>query len=64
MTDHLTHPKFLNYDPSILLSSQGDGRMDTKIYRVLEALRDIYPKTCGICDATVTINVLKNSLTI
>ena len=53
MIDYLTHPKFLNYDPSILPSSQGGGGgMGTKTYRVLEALRDVYPRTQGICDAS------------
>ena len=53
MIDYLTHPKFLNYDPSILPSSQGGGGgMATKTYRVLEALRDVYPRTRGICDAS------------
>ena len=53
MIDYLTHPKFLNYDPSILPSSQdGGGGMGTKTYRVLEALRDVYPRTRGICDAS------------
>ena len=52
MIDYLTHPKFLNYDPSILPSSQGGGGgMGTKTYRVLEALRDVYPRTQGICDS-------------
>lgn len=53
MIDYLTHPKFLNYDSSILPSSQGGGGgMGTKTYRVLEALRDVYPRTQGICDAS------------
>ncbi|MDE0298616.1 MAG: glycosyltransferase [Candidatus Poribacteria bacterium] len=53
MIDYLTHPKFLNYDPSIPPSSQGGGGgMGTKTYRVLEALRDVYPRTQGICDAS------------
>ena len=53
MIDYLTHPKFLNYDPSVLPSSQGGGGgMGTKTYRVLEALRDVYPRTQGICDAS------------
>ena len=52
MIDNLTHPKFLNYDPSVLPSSQGGGGMGTKTYRVLEALRDVYPRTQEICDAS------------
>ena len=53
MIDYLTHPKFLNYDPSVLPSSQGGGGgMGTKTSRVLEALRDVYPRTQGICDAS------------
>ena len=53
MIDYLTHPKFLNYNPSVLPSSQGGGGgMGTKTYRVLEALRDVYPRTQGICDAS------------
>ena len=53
MLDYLTHPKFLNYDPSILPSNQGGGGgMGTKTYRVLEALQDVYPRTQGICDAS------------
>ena len=28
MIDYLTHPKFLNYDPSLLPSSQGGGGRD------------------------------------
>ncbi len=70
MIDYLTHPKFLNYDPSILPSSQGGGGgMGTKTYRVLEALRDVYPRTQGICDAseitadTVLIEPLRFTLT-
>ena len=36
MIDYLTHPKFVNYDPSILPSSQGGGGgMGTKTSRVL-----------------------------
>ena len=52
MIDYLTHPKFLNYDPSVLPSRQGGGGMFTKTFRVLEALRDVYPRTQGICDAS------------
>ena len=70
MIDYLTHPKFLNYDPSVLPSSQGGGGgMGTKTYRVLEALRDVYPRTQGICDAseitadTVLIEPLRFTLT-
>ena len=70
MIDYLTHPRFLNYDSSILPSNQGGGGgMGTKTYRVLEALRDVYPRTQGICDAseitadTVLIEPLRFSLT-
>ena len=70
MIDYLTHPKFLNCDPSILPSSQGGGGgMGTKTYRVLDALRDVYPRTQGICDAseitadTVLIDPLRFTLT-
>ncbi len=51
MIDYLTHPKFLNCDPSILPSSQGGGGgMGVKTHRVLEALSDVYPRTRRICD--------------
>ena len=52
MIDYLTHPKFLNYDPSVLPSAQGGGGgMGTKTYRTLEALRQVYPKTNGIINS-------------
>lgn len=44
MIDHLTHPKFVNYDPSVLPSAQGGG-MGTKTYRALEAIKEVYPRS-------------------
>lgn len=53
MIDYLTHPKFLNYDPSVLPSSQGGGGgMGMKTHRTLEALQQVYPKTNGIMNAS------------
>lgn len=71
MIDYLTHPKFLNYDPSVLPSSQGGGGgMSTKTYRVLEAFKEVYPNTRGICNAsditadTVLIEPLRFTLSL
>ena len=53
MIDYLTHPKFVNYDCKQLPSAQGGGGgMGVKTFRVLEALRDTYPKTNSITNAT------------
>ena len=69
MIDYLTHPKFVNYDPNVLPSAQGGGGgMGTKTCRVLEALRDVYPRTRGICNSeeitaeTVLIEPLRFTL--
>lgn len=51
MIDYLTHPDFVNYNPSELPSRQGGGRMRTKTYRVVEALKDVYPRTRVICNS-------------
>ena len=53
MIDYLTHPKFLPYNPAVLPSVQGGGGgMGVKTYRTIEALRDVYPRTRGICDSS------------
>ena len=69
MIDYLTHPKFVDYDPNLLPSAQGGGGgMGTKTHRVLKALKDVYPRTRGICDAgeitadTVLIEPLRFTL--
>ena len=69
MIDYLTHPKFVNYDCAQLPSAQGGGGgMGVKTYRVLEALRSVYPKTRVITDGyeikadTVLIEPLRFSL--
>ena len=51
MIDYLSHPKFLSYNPAVLPSVQGGG-MGTKTFRALEALKQVYPKTRGISDAS------------
>lgn len=53
MIDYLTHPKFTGYDESQPPSSQpkGGGGMATKTCRVLEALKQRYPKTRVITNA-------------
>ena len=44
MINYLTHRKFSNFNPDILPSMQGGGGgMSCKTYRVLEALREVYP---------------------
>ena len=46
MINYLTHPKFVDYDESLLPSQQtGGGGMHTKTTRVLKALRVLYPRT-------------------
>ena len=70
MIDYLTHPKFTGYDESQPPSSQpkGGGGMATKTCRVLEALRQRYPKTSVITNAeqisadTVLIEPLRFTL--
>ena len=53
MIDYLTHPKFVNYDPTMLPSAQGGGGgMGTKTARVHEALKQTYPKTALITNST------------
>ena len=51
MIDYLTHPKFVHYDTSVLPSQQGGGGgMGTKTFRVMEALKDVYPKSRAVCN--------------
>ena len=72
MIDYLTHPKYLAYEPSILPSQQScrGGGMHVKTWCVLDALKDIYPRTRGISDSseieaeTVLIEPLRFALPI
>ena len=49
MIDYLTVQRFLDFNPMLPPASQGGGGgMSVKTYRVLEALRNIYPKSTGV----------------
>ena len=53
MIDYLTHPRYIEYNTNYLPSFQGGGGgMGVKTCRVLEALRDVYPVTRAICNAS------------
>ena len=56
MIDYLTHPKFLNYDPSILPSSQGGGTVPhTSFYSIVNTIKELplWDSLVPICSSAI-----------